>query len=354
MTAHDAPRPFGHTSDGQPLHLVGLGDVADGLTVGVTDVGAGLVTAVAPDAHGRPADVTLGFDTGRDYLDGPNPYLGATVGRVANRIAHARFALDGREHRLLANEGDHHLHGGGPRALSWHVWQLVDASRTSATFTTTSPDGEEGYPGTLEVTATYEVDGPTLTIRYRATTDAPTPVSLTSHGYWNLEGHDHGDVRDHLVQVDADAFTATDADNVPTGAVVEVVGTAVDLRTDTVVSDRLAALADPDAPHGPTLDHNLVLARGPRPLTPVARIAAPGSGRTLTLATTEPGLQVYAGAGIPAGLAGKGGVAYGPFAGLCLEPQGWPDAINQPGFPSPVLRPGETYEHVTQLTFGTG
>ena len=354
MTAPNAPRPFGQAPDGQPFHLVELGDIGDGLAIGVTDVGATLVTAVVPDARGRPSDVTLGYDAGTDYLDDRNPYLGATVGRVANRIAQARFSLDGREHRLLANEGAHHLHGGGPRALSWHVWQLAEATRDRATFATTSPDGEEGYPGTLEARATYEVDGPTLTIRYRAITDAPTPVSLTSHGYWNLEGHDHGDVRAHLVQVDADAFTATDGDNVPTGAVVEVVGTALDLRTDAVVGDRLATLAEPDEPHGPTLDHNLVLARGPRPLTRVARVVAPGSGRTLTLSTTEPGLQVYAGAGIPEGLAGKGGVAYGPFGGLCLEPQGWPDAINQPGFPSPVLRPGATYEHVTQLTFGTG
>lgn len=353
MTTPTSPRPFGQTSDGQPLHLVHLGDVADGLALRVTDLGATLVAAAAPDAHGRPADVTLGFDAGTDYLDGRNPYLGATVGRVANRIANARFSLEGREHRLVANEGAHQLHGGGPRALSWHVWELVEATATTATFRTTSPDGEEGYPGTLEVTATYIVDGPTLTIRYRATTDAPTPVSLTSHGYYNLEGHDHGDVRDHQLQVDAGTFTATDADNVPTGELVEVEGTALDLRADTLVGDRLAALADPDVPHGQTLDHNLVLARGPRPLTPVARVAAPVSGRTLTLATTEPGLQVYAGAGIPAGLVGKAGASYGPFAGLCLEPQGWPDAINQPSFPSPVLRPGGIYEHVTQLTFGT-
>lgn len=352
--------PFGVRPDGTHATRFVVGD-PDGLHAAVTDHGATLVALYAPDRDGQLADVVLGFNDVCGYAAPSNPYLGATVGRVANRIANARFDLGGRRFDLAANEGSNHLHGGGPRAFSQVVWQLADLTDGEVVLRHVSPDGDEGYPGRVEVTATYGVTHDALTITYRATTDAPTPLDLTNHAYLNLRGHDAGDVLDHDLTVGADHVVEVDAVLIPTGTLRDVAGTPLDLRSPTMLRSPVTALADTPALG---LDHHLVLHRGQDPddpgrgaaggdgrVRPVAWLREPTSGRRLELATDQPGLQVYTGNRLDGSLTGKGGRRYQRHAGLCLEAHHLPDAVHHPGFPSIVLTPDRTYEHTTVLRF---
>jgi aldose 1-epimerase len=278
------------------------------------DWGATLAELWLPDREGRPADVVLGFDRFEPYARNA-PYFGCTVGRVANRIAGARFALDGREYRLAANEGAHHLHG-GERGFDRALW------------------GARELPG---------AEADVLRLEYRAETDAPTLVNLTNHAYWNLAGD--GDVLGHELRLHADRYTEVGPDRIPTGRRRPVAGTPLDFTSRKAIGRDLGAL-------GPGYDHDFVLADAPRgEALPCAELSDPASGRCMRVCTSEPSVQLYTGNSLD-GVAGKRGRVYARHAGLCLETQRPPDAVHHPGFPSVVLRPGETYRQTTTCAFG--
>ena len=338
-------RPFGAV-DGAPVTCFRLENAA-GAWAEVLDYGCILRAVAVPDRTGALRDVCLGFDTAEDYRTYHQGYLGALVGRCANRIRDARFALDGREYVLAANEGSNHLHG-GVRGFDRYIWDHSVEGDT-VVFSRTSPDGEEGYPGALAVRASYTLtEDNVLRLVLEGESDADTAVSLTSHAYWNLNGHGAGSVGSHTLSVDAIAFTELGADNCPNGTIASVVGTPFDLRT----ARPLEAGWDADHPQirqGSGYDHNWAL-RGTG-LRRAAVLAAPESGITLTLSTTQPGLQVYTGNFLPEA-AGKEGVRYAPRCGVALEAQGFPNAVNQPVFPSAVLRAGERYQQEIAFAFG--
>ncbi|WP_137989480.1 aldose epimerase family protein [Streptomyces vilmorinianum] len=285
----------------------------DAVRVRVLTYGGIVQSVETPDRDGVPGDVVLGFPDLEGYLKRPEPYFGALVGRYANRIAGGTFTLDGRVHLLARNGGPHSLHG-GERGFDKHVW---DAEETAGgvRLSRVSPDGEEGFPGRLEVSATYTLDGDgSLRIAYRARTDAPTVVALTNHTYWDLGGAPE-------LRVAAGHFTVRDGSGIPTGEIAPVDGTRLDFRTR--------------RPAGVGLDDNFVLDAG---APEAAELYSPVTGRVVTVGTTEPGLQVYADA---------------MFSGIALETQAFPDSPNRPEFPSTVLRPGEEYASATWFRFGT-
>lgn len=339
-------RPFGTTADGTSVTCFRLENAA-GAWAEVLDYGCILRAVAVPDRAGALRDVCLGFDTVAEYQENHQGYLGAMVGRCANRIRDARFTLDGREYVLAANERPNHLHG-GDRGFDQYVWDH-SIEGDAVVFSRTSPDGEEGYPGTLKVRVSYTLtEDNALRLVLEGESDADTVVNLTSHAYWNLNGHGAGSVGSHTLSIDAIAFTELGADNCPNGTIASVVGTPFDLRT----AFPLEAGWDADHPQirqGGGYDHNWVL-RGSG-LHRAAVLAAPESGITLSLSTTQPGLQVYTGNFLPE-TAGKGGARYAPRCGVAMEAQGFPNAINLPGFPSVVLRAGERYHQEIIFAFG--
>jgi aldose 1-epimerase len=295
--------------------------------------------------------VVLGYETLDPYLRSNRPYFGALVGRNANRIAFGRFELDGRTHELARNDGPHHLHG-GLRGFDKVVWS-ASAGETprgaSLELRHLSADGDEGYPGNLSVAATYTfTDDDQLVVEYSATTDRPTLCNLTHHGYFNLDGAP--DVLGHVLAIPARRFTPVDAGLIPTGELRAVAGTPMDFTRPTAIGARIDA-DDEQLRFGRGYDHNFVLDRDRAGLAPAARLVGPGSGRTLEVLTTEPGLQLYSGNFLDGTLLGKGGLRYGPRSGLCLETQHFPDSPHHPGFPSTVLRPGERYRSSTVYRF---
>jgi aldose 1-epimerase len=343
-------RPFGTTAAGEPVRLFRL--TRGALQADLIEYGATLVALHVPDAHGRQADVVLGFDDLAAYESADNQYLGGIVGRCANRIGAARFVLDGTVHELTANDGPNHLHGGA-RGFDRHVWRgepLARGPDPGVRFTRTSPAGEEGYPGGLRVAATYSL-GPAaeLVVDAEASCDAPTLVNLTQHSYWNLAGAGAGTILDHELRVFASRYTPTDARLIPTGALAGVAGTPFDFRHAREIGSRLAAL---DSTPARGYDLNYVLDAGASELHLACSLRDPRSGRVLEIRTSEPGLQLYSGDHLR-GQLGKGGAPYERRSGLCLEAQRFPDAIHHPAFPSVVLRPGETYRHRTVHRFVT-
>ena len=351
--------PFGTLPDGTPVDLYTVTN-ANGLVMKVTNYGGIITSLMVPDADGELADVVLGFDSVEGYTSEAyrqsNPYFGAIIGRYGNRIGGARFELDGQTYELAANNGDNTLHGGevGFDKVVWDAEPFADERGQGLVFTRTSPDGEEGYPGTLDVTVTYTLtDDDELVFEYGATTDAPTVVNLTNHAYFNLGGHDSGSILDHELMINADAFTPVDAGLIPTGEVRPVEGTPFDFRTPTAIGERIEA-DDEQIGLGPGYDHNWVIARDSAAgdgLVLAARVVDPESGRVMEVRTTEPAIQFYAGNFLDGSLTGKGGVAYERRTGFCLETQHYPDGPNQPDFPSAVLRPGETYSSRTVYAF---
>lgn len=291
-----------------------------------------------PDRYGVSADVVLGYDDVTGYRVG-DAYFGATIGRVANRIRGATFELDGRRYELAANEGANQLHGGGARSFDAVRWHVVEARDDALTLAHVSPDGEEGYPGRLDVTATYALTPRSLAITYRASASTRTPIAMTNHTYWNLAGHGSGSVLDHLIEVFADAWTPVDAELIPTGEIASVDGRPVDLRTPVRLRDPVEALRD-SAAQG--LDHNVVLRDADDAVRFVAALHDPSSGRVLELATDQPGLQVYSG-NLLTPQRGKDGSSYDVHDGICLEPQTFPDAVHHAAFPSVVIEPDVTY-----------
>ncbi len=313
--------------------------------------GAAIVSIELPDADGRLTDVALGFDTFDDYV-AHRGCLGAVVGRFANRIAHARFSLDGRDHVLRPRGGAHHLHG-GPDGFDRVMWRgdWVAPGR-SVQFTRRSPDGEEGYPGTCDVTVIYTLsDDAALTVRYEATSDAPTPINLSQHTYFNLAGHATGSILDHELMLAASHFTPVDDTLIPTGEVRSVDGTALDFRRPVRIGARIES-GEAQMRIAGGYDHNFVLDRTGSGLELAARVREPRSGRTLEVSTTEPGVQFYTGNFLDGSQVGKGGRVYHRRAGFCLETQHFPDSPNQPSFPDTILRPGRRFESTTRFRFG--
>jgi aldose 1-epimerase len=339
---------FGETGSGAARLFV-LANT-NGLTASITDYGATLVDLQAPDRDGRFADVTAGFDNVTGYQGRENPYFGATIGRVANRIADASFTLAGKTYLLAANNGPHHLHGGASRSLDKVLWEVVRKGADPAIgFTYRSPDGEEGYPGNLEVAVAYTLtEANELRLDYWAAADRATPVNLTNHAYWNLAGHDAGSILDHELTLWAHRYTPTDELLIPTGEIAPVEGTPFDFTRPRRIGDQIAEVEKPAGGY----DHNFVLDDGEgEGLKLAARLREPRSGRTLEVHTTEPGLQLYSG-NFLSSERGKGGVRYQHHGLLCLEAQHFPDALHHPNFPSIVRLPGEIYRQTTVYRFG--
>jgi aldose 1-epimerase len=343
--------------DGRTVQLFTLTN-ANGIKATITDWGATLVSLEVPDRDGNTADIALGFDKVEPYT-GASPYIGSTVGRYANRIALGKFTLDGQEYTLATNDAPNHLHGGNAgfdKAL-WTAEPLRrevlqgGVSAVGVKFTHTSPDGDEGYPGTLTCSVTYSLtDKDELSFDYIATTDKPTVVNLTNHAYWNLAGEASGQaILDHELTIHAERYTPTDDTFIPTGELAAVEGTAVDFREAHVIGERIAQI--PGDPGG--YDHNFAVDGEIGTLRPAAKVKHPGSGRVMEIATTEPGLQFYTGNFLDGTLTGKGGVVYQKNFAFCLEAQKYPDSPNQPDFPSSVLRPGEMYRQTTVHKFYT-
>ena len=329
---------FGATVGGAEVLRV---EVDNGTLRGtLTNYGARLVELHVPDGAGRSADVVLGHDDVGGYERG-SAYLGATCGRYGNRIRGGRFTLDGVEHQLDVNENGNQLHGGS-RGFDRLVWSVVtDESTGTVTFSVDSPDGDQGYPGSLRATTTYEFDASVLRIRMTAVADAATIVNLVHHTYWNLAGHDHRSVLDHELMIAADSYTPVDHELLPTGEIRSVDGTRFDFREARPIG------------RGAGLDHNWVL-RGPvGSLHPAAVLRDPSSGRVMTLETSEPGLQVYTGQGLGAELVGKSGSTYRAFSGVAMESQRWPDSPNLEHFSETWLRPGQQYRHELVASFTT-
>lgn len=326
----------------------------NGMEIRAISYGAVIQSILVPDVNGRVADITLGCDTLEGYLAG-TPHFGAVVGRYANRIAGGRFTLDGRTYQLATNNGPNHLHGGirGFDRFNWHGVPLDLGDAVGASFSRVSPDGEEGYPGTLATRVTYSLtERNELIIDFLATTDRATPVNLSQHAYFNLRGHDAAEMHNHLLQIFADAFTPVDAHLIPTGAIQPVHGTPFDFRTPSAIGARLDA-DHPQIRLGAGYDHNYVLKRKDSPeLIHAARVVDSVSGRTLDVHTTEPGLQLYTGNFLRGNVEGKNGHRYGRRSAFCLETQHFPDSPNHPDFPSTILRPGSEYRSRTVWALG--
>lgn len=321
------------------------------MEVEVLNYGAIIRALRVPDHAGNVDDVVLGFDCLSAYLR-PHPYIGTVIGRYANRIGGARFVLDGRTYELTANDGLDHLHGGlkGFDKVLWEAAPFTNGNEAGVRFTYVSPDGEEGYPGTLRATVTYTLaESNALVIDYEATTDKPTVVNLTQHTYFNLAGR--GDILNHELQIFADFYTPVDERLIPTGEICPVAGTPLDFRTPHRIGARIDAGHEQlRRSHG--YDHNFVLRHTERgALELAARVYEPVTGRVMRVYTTEPGIQFYSGNCLDGSLTGKGGMVYSRHTGFCLETQHFPDAPNKTHFPSPVLRPGAIYRSRTVYAF---
>lgn len=344
--------PFGRMADGRVVERFVL-SASDGITAELMNYGAALIALRTPDRNSRFESIVLGFKSLEPYLAG-TPYFGATVGRCANRIAGARFSLDGHDYTLAANDGANSLHGGtvGFDKALWRARAFSDDGGAAVEFSHTSPDGDQGYPGALDVRVTYRLtDDGRLSIDYQATTTKPTPINLTHHSYFNLSGGALREITAHELAIDADRFTPIDEGLIPTGELRDVAGTPFDFRAPHAIGAQIAA-DDQQIRLAGGYDHNFVLNKpAPDALTRAARLRDPESGRTLEVWTTEPGLQFYSGNFLDGSLVDE----HGPFrhrTGLCLEPQRFPNSPNEPRFPSAILRLGETYTSRTQFRFG--
>ncbi len=348
-------QPYGTTADGQDVEEYILTN-ANGMEVRIITYG-GIITSIrVPDRNGEVANVTLGFDNLEDYQT-QNPYFGNITGRYANRIASARFTLDGAEYTLAANNGPNSLHGGdvGFDKRVWTATEVQGSGAVGVELTYLSPDGEEGYPGNLEVKVIYTLtDDNEIRMEYIATTDAPTVVNLTNHAYFNLAGEGTSSIYDHILMIDADRYTPVDETLIPTGELVPVEGTPFDFRIPKAIGPGQRSSHE-QIVLGRGYDHNFVLNReeGDNSMLLAARVYESESGRILEVWTTEPGIQFYAGNFLDGTLIGPGGHLYRQSDGFALETQHFPDSPNQPDFPSTVLRPDETYQTTTIYKFLT-
>jgi aldose 1-epimerase len=348
---------FGRLPDGRPVPAVTLTNRA-GVSATVIAYGAALQSLMMPDSRGRRADVMLGYDNIGDYLRKPQ-YFGGTVGRFANRIAQGRFTLDGREYRVPVNNGKNSLHGGtvGFDKVLWSIASVKSGPAASVTLRYVSRDGDQGYPGTMTVDATYSLDEKNaLRIEYRATTDAPTIANITNHAYWNLsgEGSDNG-AMGLIVTIPANSYLPTDDGAIPTGQFRPVAGTPFDFRTPHAVGERVRDASDQQLVFGRGYDHNWVIGRS---VTPgehlMARVQDPRSGRGFELWSNQPGLQFYSGNFLDGTSSGKSRRIYREGDAIVMEPQIFPDTPNQPAFGSARLVPGQIYRNVMTYRLTTG
>ena len=356
-TSAEARRETFGQLDGRSVEAVVLTNT-HGLKARIIAYGAALQELEAPDRDGRLADVVLSYPDMAGFVRKPQ-YFGATVGRFANRIAGARFGLDGRLYALSANDSANSLHGGrrGFDKVLWTISRMQGGPEASVTFTYVSPDGEEGYPGELRASVTYSLDEhDALTVRYAATTSRPTVLNLTNHSLFNIAGAASGrDVLSQRLTIAASAYTPVDASLIPTGEIRPVAGGAFDFRSPHLIGERIHNGAEPQLVIGRGYDHNFVIDGGVTPEPKFqARLEDPISGRAMEVSSTEPGLQVYSGNFLDATVVGKDGQIYRQADGLALEPQHFPDSPNRPEFPSTRLDPGQTYRQVSIYRFTTG
>jgi aldose 1-epimerase len=347
-------------ADGKAVHRYTLAN-ARGMRVRILSYGGIIQTLEVPDRHGHSDNVVLGFPTLADYVakNSPasgGPYFGALIGRYANRIAKGTFTLDGKTYHVPINNNGNSLHGGtdGFNQRVWDVTEVTGKGTAGLRLTLVSPDGDQGYPGTLTTTVEYTLDNQNrLTISYHATTDKPTVLNLTNHTYWNLDGESSGDIYGQKLMLNADRYTPTDSTQIPTGELTPVKGTPFDLRRPTAIGDHVAD-NDPQLLTGQGYDHNWVLDRqNDGSLALAARASDPESGRVLTVETTEPGIQFYSGNFLDGTLVGTGGKTYRQGYGFALETQHFPDSPNRANFPGTVLRPGQTYQTTTVFALNT-
>jgi aldose 1-epimerase len=336
-------QPFGLLPDGTAVDVFTLTN-GRGLKARLMTYGAILVSLEVPDRGGKPGDIVLGYDSLDGYVRN-NPYFGSIVGRYGNRIAKGRFTLDGVTYELATNNGENHLHGGvkGYDKVVWKAEPIQGEAEVGVKFSYLSTDGEEGYPGNLNISITYLLtDGDELKIGYEATTDKATPVNLTHHSYFNLAGE--GDILGHELMINADAYTPVDAGLIPTGEIRPVKGTPFDFTTPHTIGERIALVEG-------GYDHNFVLRGGGGKMDLAVRVVEPGSGRVMEISTVEPGLQFYSGNFLDGTITGKSGRVYNKHAGFCLETQHFPDSPNKPDFPPTILRPDDVYKSLTVHKF---
>ncbi len=343
---------FGKTSDGQTVEIYTLRN-SKGAEARIMTYGGIVQKLVMPDKHGKFADVVLGFDTLEGYTQESCPFFGSIIGRYGNRIGGAKFTLGGQTYALAKNNNGHSLHGGinGFHRVAWAAKPSLSAHGPQLTLTYLSRDGEEGFPGNLEVTAVYTLtENNELKQECTAKTDKPTLVNLTHHSYFNLAGQGNGDILNHLVYINADKTTVVDSSLIPTGAFAEVTGTPFDFRTPTAIGARINQ-PDKILQYGPGYDHNWVTNNPPGQFGLQSRVVEPNSGRAMEVWSDEPGLQFYAGNFLDGSLVGKHGKVYLRHTGFCMEPQHHPDSPNKPHFPSTELKPGQTYHNTIVYKF---
>jgi len=332
----------GKMPDGAAVHEYTLTN-ANGLEAKVLTYGATLTTVKVPDKKGKFESITLYLDSFDDYLKG-HPLFGSVVGRFANRIEGAQFTIDGVVHKVTPNAGANHIHGGreGFHKKLWQADSLREKGAVGVILRHTSGDGNEGYPGKLDVTVTYMLTNDNeLVMDYTATTDKPTVLNLTNHAYWNLAGAGSGDVLDHILMLDADSYLPSDQAKIPTGEIRPVQGTVMDFRKPETVGSRIKQVEGENYDHCYVLEEN----KSGKPEL-FARVVEPKSGRVMEVFTTQPGVQLYTAKHLNNKLK-TSRFAYGPYHGLCLETQHYPDSPNKPNFPSTILRPGETFKQTT-------
>jgi aldose 1-epimerase len=342
-------KAFG-TRDGRPVTLYTLTN-SHGVEVHAMNYGGIILSIRVPDRKGQVADIVLGHDALEGYTPNP-PYLGAIVGRYANRIANGTFTLDGKMYTLPKNDGPNTLHGGTTRTFDKVVWDAEPLKgKTGVAFTYLSKDGEEGFPGNMKVTVTYTLsDANELTIDYQATTDKASPINVSQHSYFNLKGEGNGEILDHEIMINADRFTPVDKNLIPTGELKSVKGTPFDFTTSTKIGARIED-KDEQLTLGHGYDHNFVINRKGPGLTLAARVYEPTTGRVLEVSTTQPGVQFYTGNFLDGTVTGKEGHVYKRRFGFCLETQHFPDSPNHPDFPTTILKPGEKFHQTTVFKF---
>lgn len=330
----------------------------NGLSVDVTNYGAIITSIRVPDRDGEIADIALGYSSAEGYMNAVGKhYFGAVVGRFGNRIAQGKFTLDGVEYQLATNDSNrNHLHGGkyGLDKVAWDATPFTEADGTGVRLTYRAKDGEEDYPGNVDITVTYTLkDSNELVVDYKATTDKATPFNPSQHTYFNLKGEGQGNILDHILQINAATFTPIDATSIPSGEIRPVKGTPFDFTEPKAIGRDIGA-EDEQLKNGIGYDHNFVLdpVKQENGLTIAARVKEPSSGRTLEVLTTEPGVQFYSGNYLDDRLVGKSGKIYSYRSGFCLETQHFPDSPNHANFPSTILRPGETFSSRTVFRFG--
>ncbi|MDR3093780.1 MAG: galactose mutarotase [Bacteroidales bacterium] len=340
---------FQKTIDGKAVNLFILTN-QNGLELAVTNYGAKIVSLHVPDKDGKAIDVVLGHNNIEEYLTSAEPFFGAVCGRVGNRIAKGLFTLNGKRYQLAINNGPNHLHG-GEKGFNAVVWDAVQTNPQCMELTYISPDGEEGYPGTLTVTVVYTLTSDnTVQIDYKATTDQPTILNLTNHSYFNLSGAGDEYIGDHLLTINADAYLPTDDTNIPYGKPEQVAGTPMDFRTPHTIGERINDDFE-QLRFGKGYDHTYVLNKQGQELSLCAKAVSPKTSIAMDTFTTEPGVQLYTGNWMTGEFAAKYGKRYPVRAAFCLETQHFPDSINHPTYPSVVLRPGESFQSKTFYKF---